>query len=243
MSISQIEEKIKLSSKFKFDHLLRKKNLDLPILVRMQKDWDERAQANSKWFIHSVEDESDDQFWKSGEEACKQILSGNIEIIPKNKSEKYMRVLEIGCGIGRILIPMSKIFAEIIGVDVSPEMIKRARKNVSSIHNCKVYPNNGNDLTNFLDNSFDFCYSVATFQHIPDKEIIKNYIGEVYRVLKNDSCFRFQVNGTSNKSDGTTWNGVPLSKNEIIKLAKMNKFKIIGMVNIDNFYFTITFQK
>ena len=28
-----------------------------------------------------------------------------------------MRILEIGCGIGRLLIPMSEIFGQVIGVD------------------------------------------------------------------------------------------------------------------------------
>ena len=39
-----------------------------------------------------------------------------------------MKILEIGCGIGRLLIPMSKFFGESIGVDVSSEMVFHATK-------------------------------------------------------------------------------------------------------------------
>ena len=243
MDISEIEEKIKSSSQVKFDHLLEKKNLDVPILVRMQKDWDERAKANAKWFIHSVEDQSNNQFWESGKKACDIMIANKSEIIFKNNFGKNMTVLEIGCGIGRLLVPMSKIFGEVIGIDVSSEMIKLANKEISLIHNCKVFQNNGTNLINILDDSIDFCYSVATFQHIPDKEIIKKYLSEVHRILKKNSCFWFQVNGTSTKTDGSTWNGVSLNKEEIKELAKMNKFKIIDIGGEGKFYFTIIFQK
>ena len=243
MTKSEIEDKIKHSPKFEFDHLIKKKDLDLPLLTRMENDWDERAKANPKWFVRTEDDETDEQFWKSGELAVRQILKEPPEIISKNNSKNLTRVLEIGCGIGRILMPMGKFFDEVNGVDVSSEMIKLAKRNLSSIPNCKLYHNNGKDLIDFIDNSIDFCYSVATFQHIPDKKIIKNYFNEVYRVLKNDSYFRFQVNGTSNETDGTTWNGVSFSKDEIIELAKISKFKIFEMRHMGDFYFTVTFQK
>ena len=58
------------------------------------------------------------------------------------------------------------------------------------------------------------------------------------------------MNGKDKTTDGTTWNGVSFSKDEIIELAKTSKFKIIDMNitqgqwtdgTID--YFTVTFQK
>ena len=243
MSISEIEDEIKNSPNLKLNHLIYPKNLDLDLLTRMQNDWDNRCKSNPKWFIRTENNQSDEQFWKSGELSCNALLSGTVKVMIKNNSKKSTRVLEIGCGIGRVLIPMSKFFTEVIGVDVSSEMIKLAKIKLSSTPNCKVYHNNGKDLIDFLDNSIDFCYSIATFQHIPDKKIIENYFTEIHRVLKNNSYFRFQVNGTSNKTDGTTWNGVSLSKDEITELANINKFKIIDMKHIGDFYFTITFQK
>ena len=35
-----------------------------------------------------------------------------------------MRVLEIGCGVGRIILQMSEIFGEVIGIDVSGKMVE-----------------------------------------------------------------------------------------------------------------------
>ena len=53
--------------------------------------------------------------------------------IIKDKNQLEMRILEIGCGIGRILIPMSKIFGDCIGIDISSEMVRQGQKYVENI--------------------------------------------------------------------------------------------------------------
>lgn len=39
-----------------------------------------------------------------------------------------MRILEIGCGTGRMTVPLSKVFGRVDSVDIGPEMIARARR-------------------------------------------------------------------------------------------------------------------
>ena len=52
-----------------------------------------------------------------------------------------MKILEIGCGNGRLLIPMSNIFGSVYGVDVSNKMINECSINVKEISNCKIQKN------------------------------------------------------------------------------------------------------
>ena len=59
------------------------------------------------------------------------------KLLFKNNDPKQMNVLEIGCGLGRILIPMSKTFGNVFGVDVSDEMINECQKNIKKIPNIK----------------------------------------------------------------------------------------------------------
>ena len=45
----------------------------------------------------------------------------------------------------------------------------------------------------FENNTFDFCYSMICFQHIPDVRVVRNYLSEISRVLKPDGYLRLQV--------------------------------------------------
>ena len=246
-------EHFKNSYEYKLIHPTDLDPNQITVSERMRTDWNARTNYDAKFAVRAVTSQSEKEFWDSGVIAMEQCLAFNTtlnDLIMQDNDPTNMRVLEIGCGVGRIIIPMSKIFGKVVGVDVSDEMVKLAKEKTSNIPNCEIFQNNGSDFSFFSENSFHFCYSLVVFQHIPDKEIIKNYINEVHRVLKNNSCFRFQVNGRDKTTDGTTWNGVSFSKDEIIELAKMSKFKIIDMNitqgewadgTID--YFTVTFQK
>jgi ubiquinone/menaquinone biosynthesis C-methylase UbiE len=46
-----------------------------------------------------------------------------------------MSVLELGCGTGRVLVPLSSKCGEIVGVDYSQEMIDRCREKIGSSKN------------------------------------------------------------------------------------------------------------
>ena len=47
----------------------------------------------------------------------------------------------------------------------------------------------------FPDESFDFVYSYAVFQHIPSREVVFGYLPEARRVLKPGGILRCQFNG------------------------------------------------
>src|ERR671931_682236 len=83
--------------------------------------------------------------------------------------------LEIGCGPGRLMRPMSWNFGEIHGVDVSDEMIRLAEDKLSNVPNAFPVQNDGTGLGCYKDELFDFVYSYAVFQHIPSREVVFNY--------------------------------------------------------------------
>jgi len=218
-----------------------------PVDIKMKKEWNERTKMNPLFVIATGPSESKDSFWKSGIDDCDKILGKKSERFKKivgNKKPTEMNILEIGSGIGRILIPMSKFFGSVIGIDISSEMVLLGQKHVSDIPNCTIVENNGLDLSEFSDNSFDFCYSFIVFQHIPEKQIVEKYISEVSRVLKSDCLFRFQVRGTiTTKPDEiTTWDGVQFTSKEIHKIAEENNFEIIEEGNDKEEYYWLTFK-
>ena len=218
-----------------------------PVDIKMKKEWNERTKMNPLFVIATDHSETEEDFWNSGIDECNDILGINTERYQKiieNKDTSSMNVLEIGCGIGRILIPMRKFFGNVTGIDISSEMVQLGQKYVSDIPNCNIVENNGTDLAEFSDNSFDFCYSFIVFQHIPEKQIVENYIKEVSRILKLGCLFRFQVRGTisTKPSEITTWDGVQFTSDEIHKIAKENNFEIIEEGNDKEEYYWLTFK-
>jgi len=215
--------------------------------IKMKKEWNERTKMNPLFVIATDHSDTEEDFWNSGIGECDDILGINTERFKKiieNKETSKMNILEIGCGIGRILIPMSKFFGSVIGIDISSEMVLLGQKYVSHIPNCSIVENNGVDLSEFSDNSFDFCYSFIVFQHIPEKQIVENYIKEVSRILKPSCLFRFQVRGTisTKPNEITTWDGVQFTSDEIHKIAKDHNFEIIEEGNYKEEYYWLTFK-
>lgn len=237
---------LKNSTEYKLSHPIEIDE-NTTIEIKMKKEWDERTKMDPLFVIATDHSESEEDFWKSGITECEMILGKNsmrFQQIIENKKPSEMNVLEIGCGIGRILIPMSKIFGNLIGVDISSEMVKLGQKYVKNIPNCSILENNGIDLSDFPDNYFDFCYSFIVFQHIPEKTIVENYISEVSRVLKPGCLFRFQVRGTITTKPNaiTTWDGVQFSSDEIHQIAKKYSFQIVEETDFKQEYYWLTFK-
>ena len=212
----------------------------------MKSDWNARANYDVKFSIRAVDSQTEKEFWDSGLLDCDLIIGRNAnryDMIMQSRDPKNLKTLEIGCGIGRILVPMAEVFGEVIGVDVSDEMVKLGKEKISNIKNCKILENSGSDLSFLEDNYFDFCYSFIVFQHIPEKSIVAGYMTEVSRVLKPNGIFRFQVRGItkSKPTEITTWDGVSFSSKEIHKFADDNDFEILEE-NDGGEYFWFTFQ-
>jgi len=241
-----LEEVFKNSEEYKLSHPIELEE-NTPTDIRMKKEWNERTKIDPLFVIATGHSENEEDFWKSGIDDCNNILgkdTNRFEKITENKDPSKMNALEIGCGIGRILVPMSEIFGNITGIDISSEMVQLGQKYVDDIQNCSILENNGTDLSMFSENSFDFCYSFIVFQHIPEKKIVENYIKEVSRILKPGCLFRFQVRGTidTKPKEITTWDGVQFSFKEIHELAHKNNFEIIEESNEFEEYYWLTFK-
>jgi len=165
----------------------------------MKKSWDVRASEDAKSLIWYFSKKTPQEYWNKGPQLARNILGIGIsryDLILQGKDPKELRILEIGCGMGRIMIPMSKIFGEVFGVDISPKMIKLGKEFFKNTPNCKTYVNKGSDLSMFPNDHFDFCFTEKVFRHIPDKKIIKKYFNEVSRILKREKIFRIHVFGS-----------------------------------------------
>ena len=118
-----------------------------------------------------------------------------LHVIRDISFERSSTLLEIGCGIGRVISKLkTRIpFRRFIGVDISEQMIQFAKGYLGEDKRIELLVNNGYDLSEVNDDEVDFGYSIDVFIHIYDLDIASNYLSEAYRVLKRGGKFRFNV--------------------------------------------------
>jgi cyclopropane fatty-acyl-phospholipid synthase-like methyltransferase len=191
-------------------------------LQKMRDDWDQRARENARYYVCTVTtDWTDEEFFATGERSVEEDIRTDLPNICQGKLPSEMRVLEIGCGVGRMTRALADLFGEVHGVDVSGEMVRQAALALRDRPNAFVYQNNGKDLSVVPALPFDFAFSSIVFQHIPSREIIENYVREVHRLLRPGALFKFQVQGdfTMQTTPDDTWLGVAFSERQAAQMA------------------------
>jgi tRNA (uracil-5-)-methyltransferase TRM9 len=90
------------------------------------------------------------------------------------------KVLDLGCGNGRLYQLFQDLSIDYTGLDLSEELIKIAQKNIPT---GKFVVGEMTSLP-FADQEFDMIYCIAAFHHLPDEESRLKALGEIKRVLK-----------------------------------------------------------
>lgn len=151
---------------------------------RMKADWNRRIKHDYLfWMSDGRKDEK--AMWESGDRDFAIITKGIT-----NTSQKS--ILEIGCGVGRLLRPALNNFAHVVGLDVSEQAISKAREFLGSSPKLSLHAGNGVDLHPLEDGSLNVVYSFAALTSMPVKVIAK-YLSEAHRVLCKSGTLRLQV--------------------------------------------------
>jgi len=215
-------------------------------LERMRQEWDERARENARHYVATGQAEwTDEEFSQSGERAVAEQILNDMTNICQGTDPRDMKVLEIGCGAGRITGALAKLFGEIYAVDISGEMVAQAKRALSHLPNVRIYQNNGADLAVLGDVRIDFAFSCIVFQHIPSRDVIENYVREVHRLLRPGGLFKFQVQGDDSieTSPEDTWLGVPFSDAQAVEMAHRCGFEPRYRHGAGDQYFWLWFFK
>lgn len=95
-------------------------------------------------------------------------------------------VLEYGCGPARNIVRYKDRFARIDGVDISPDVIEKAKVYLSSLGlpQPNLWSNDGRSLPMIEDAQYDIVFMVISHQHITSRAVRLNLYKEFLRVLK-----------------------------------------------------------
>jgi SAM-dependent methyltransferase len=216
-------------------------------LEKMRQDWDERARQNARYFVNTErEDWTDDEFFQSGRRTVAEEILTDMGNICQGKDPQQMRVLEIGCGAGRVTRALSEVFGEVFAVDVSGEMIRQATAALHDRPGVRLFQNNGTDLSVIAESgTFDFAFSTIVFQHIPSKDVIESYVREVSRLLRPKALFKFQVQGDTSidTAPDDTWLGTAYSDADACAMAERCGFEPRHRHGAGEQYFWLWFFK
>ncbi|HYK59128.1 MAG TPA: class I SAM-dependent methyltransferase [Bryobacteraceae bacterium] len=216
------------------------------IVAQMRDDWNARAREDAGYYVAFGRRGQDDAgFFATASEVIRR-LDAELRRFPSGETLR-LNALEIGCGPGRLMRPMSRHFAEVHGVDVSDEMIALACEKLRDTPNAFPHVSNGASLEQFGDGSFGFVYSYAVFQHIPSREVVYQYLREIRRVLIPGGLAHLQFNGLPRDpiSEGSynTWTGARFSAEEILQFTRDNDFQMLALEGASTQYMWTTWRK
>ena len=168
--------------------------------------WQDRAKINENY--SSVIDPKD----KSGMKAAymKIVHEGAIKSFIK-EIKPGERVLDFGCGVGRILEYDLFLNADYYGIDISSGMIKNARQKWKNRPHTNFYVYNGT-LLPFEHETFDYVISTWVFQHIVEDNKLEELIAELAGLLRPNGALLFIEQVRYNEYIELFRNGTPFKK-------------------------------
>lgn len=134
------------------------------------------------------------------------------------------KVLDLGCGNGRVIELFRDKKIDYTGVDNSKKLIGIAKKryeNYTSGNLSRQFVVGDALNLSFKNSTFDKIYSIAVFHHIPSKEFRLEFLKEAKRVLKKDGLLVM-----------TVWN-LWQRKTSWRIFIKLTFLKLIGLSKLD----------
>jgi ubiquinone/menaquinone biosynthesis C-methylase UbiE len=123
--------------------------------------------------------------WEKGDftRIASTMRESGEQLVSKFGIVKGMKVLDVGCGDGTTAIPMAKLGADVLGVDIARNLVKAGNERVNNegIANCKFEEGDGTNLSALKDKSFDLVVSIFGVMFAPRPNDVAK---ELVRVTK-----------------------------------------------------------
>lgn len=152
---------------------------------QVRRDWTTLGERDPLWAVSVAADKRGgrwdvDEFLALGR---RDVARARAWLAGLGLPTTWERVLDFGCGAGRLSQALAEHADEVVGVDVSTPMLDTARALDRSDGRCRFVLNDAPDLHVFPSDSFDLVYSELVLQHLP-RRVVADYLAEFVRVLR-----------------------------------------------------------
>ncbi len=106
-------------------------------------------------------------FFSSGERDVKILMEKIRSTVYPDFNPNI--ALDYGCGVGRVLIPLSRHCKKVVGVDISESMMTEARQNCDRFNVTNAEFIKADDTLSQVHDKVDFIHTHEVLQHIPVK--------------------------------------------------------------------------
>jgi SAM-dependent methyltransferase len=156
----------------------------------LKQNWELRARsADRDFYVASHAGWNDPARWE--QQALADLQTFLWQLDPD--ALRAQQVLEIGCGVGRLALPLAARVASYTGIDIAPAMVAEARHRARGIANVRFFESDGTGVpTPARDRSYDLILAVAVLIHCPER-IVRALVQGAWSLLAPGGQFRFQV--------------------------------------------------
>jgi SAM-dependent methyltransferase len=122
------------------------------------------VQTDPKFRSDVMTAEAKEEFFRSGRlyvlrlwKVCRKYFDPNFA---------PQRVLDFGCGVGRLVLPFATSAREVVGVDISDAMLAEAHRNCTEQNITNATLVKSDDALSAVEGTFDLVHTVIVLQHI-----------------------------------------------------------------------------
>ena len=121
--------------------------------------------------------------WSAGDFGviAKQIQGEEEELIGRLNIKPGMKVLDVACGTGNTAIPAARRGADVIGVDIAPNLLEQARARAKAEDLGARFEEGDAEQLRFKDGAFDLVISVFGAMFAPRPERVASELTRVCR--------------------------------------------------------------
>jgi cyclopropane fatty-acyl-phospholipid synthase-like methyltransferase len=211
--------------------------------------WSPESEGDAKFMVAGVQAGEDDT-WNDAEQ-----LDRLKTLLTESMPPKGFKVVDFGCGIGRIARALDQYGCSVIGVDVSEEMLGYAKEyckdtSIRFIHSDGHGCSTGEEKEDRITSGWaDLIVTAFVFQHMPSRDVVYDNLKDFHRVLRLGGRVVIQTNtrGTDDEERPACYEGVRLSSKEFGEIAEKAGFNIVEINDpygiADNEWMRIVLQK
>lgn len=157
-------------------------------------------------------------YYEGGKKSAKDLF----EVLSKYKTNKDLKILDWGCGLGRIIRHMPDFFkgsCKYYGTDYNLKSIDWCKQNIPRV---EFSHNSLNPPLRFTDRYFDIAFGISIFTHLSE-ELHYTWADELCRILKKDGILLITTAGNAFKRKLTQKERLKFENGDLIIRGKVKE--------------------